>query len=533
MIRHRSLQFITPLLLLTAASGSSRGQQLEHRGFMIDMSRMKEVDEYYFDVVDQLALFGYNALYLHFSDDQGLTVELESHPELVSDYAMSQETVRRLIRHAASAGIEIIPEVEAWGHAGWILDVHPQLADSTDTGTLEMGNEAVYALLDAVIAEVAALFTSSRHIHIGMDEAWFPAVPDTTPELDRQIAAHVKRVADMVRSHSRTPMMWADMVTHRPRVLAELPRDIVMIDWRYWIDETDAETRKLKEAGFSVITAPAIVWYETRVHPGPHNWENLRRMTAIAHQLDLNGTVVTAWLPQRYPPGVLPHAIAYAAYLMQDTAAITLADAMARFTSSYFGSEDPALVSAFGRLAGIESSREDLLATFWSDSASFAVRLTPENRARDVSYLTRTTGLAHAFRNQRPAVQRNDDAYESYVLLAELLEFLGRRRALPAAVRHAIDAAEAERNRGNRGMAIDRLETMAEEVRVLEATRRSLIGRLDDHWDRYRYPDHPLRNNGGANSLMWWLKEQSHHTYAHSALIEWLETTAETTRRQR
>jgi N-acetyl-beta-hexosaminidase len=65
----------------TTVSGA---QQLEHRGFMIDMTRMKEVDEYYFDLVDQLALFGYNALYLHFSDDQGLTVELESHPELVS-----------------------------------------------------------------------------------------------------------------------------------------------------------------------------------------------------------------------------------------------------------------------------------------------------------------------------------------------------------------------------------------------------------------------------------------------------------------
>jgi hypothetical protein len=32
-------------------------------------------------------------------------------------------------------------------------------------------------------------------------------------------------------------------------------------------------------------------------------------------------------------------------------------------------------------------------------------------------------------------------------------------------------------------MAIDRLQTMAEEVRALETTRRSLIGRLDDHWD--------------------------------------------------
>ena len=86
---------------------------------MIDMARMKEVDEYYFDLVDQLARFDYNALYLHFSDDQGLTVQLESHPELVSAHAMSRETVRRLVRHAADAGIEVIPEVEAWGHAGW------------------------------------------------------------------------------------------------------------------------------------------------------------------------------------------------------------------------------------------------------------------------------------------------------------------------------------------------------------------------------------------------------------------------------
>jgi hypothetical protein len=60
-----------------------------------------------------------------------------------------------------------------------------------------------------------------------------------------------------------------------------------------------------------------------------------------------------------------------------------------------------------------------------------------------------------------------------------------------------------------------------------------MIGRLDDHWDRYRYADHPLKNNGGANSLMWWLKDQSHHSYAHSDVIEWLETTAEATRRQR
>jgi hypothetical protein len=56
--RHSIASRNAPLLLFTAAHGSSHGQQLEHRGFMIDMSRMKEADEYYFDLVDQLALFG-------------------------------------------------------------------------------------------------------------------------------------------------------------------------------------------------------------------------------------------------------------------------------------------------------------------------------------------------------------------------------------------------------------------------------------------------------------------------------------------
>ena len=321
-------------------------------------------------------------------------------------------------------------------------------------------------------------------------------------------------------------MMWADMVTHRPRVLAALPRDVVMIDWRYWIRETAAESRTLQAAGFPVITAPAIMWYETRVHPGTHNWENLRRMTAVAHELDLRGTVVTAWLPQRYPPGVLPHAIAYAAYLMEDAVPIALADAMARFTSSYFGSRDPALVAAFVRLAGIESAREDLFATFWTDTATFAARLTPENRARDAAYLARTAGIAGAFRGARPIVRKNKDAYESYILLGELLEYLGRRRVLPAAARYAIDAAAAERDRGNSGMAADRLRTMAAEVRALEAARRSLITRLDEHWDKYRYADHPLKSGGGPNSLMWWLKEEGHHAYLNSGLIELLEATA-------
>ena len=42
MIKQCALQFITILLVFSAAPDSIRAQQLEHRGFMIDMTRISQ-----------------------------------------------------------------------------------------------------------------------------------------------------------------------------------------------------------------------------------------------------------------------------------------------------------------------------------------------------------------------------------------------------------------------------------------------------------------------------------------------------------
>ncbi|MFW5973443.1 MAG: hypothetical protein ACOCTG_05565, partial [Bacteroidota bacterium] len=273
-----------------------------------------------------------------------------------------------------------------------------------------------------------------------------------------------------------------------------------------------------------VITGPAIMWYETRVHPGPHNWENVRRLVGVARDLRLQGSVVTAWLPQRYVPGVLPHAIAYAGLLMQDPEMADPEVSMASFVHTYFGTDDPEVARAFVRLAGIESTRSDLFATFWSDEASFSERLTPENRAQDSAYLHRVAGLGHAFKRLEERIARNHQDFQAYVLLADLLEYLGSRRTLPAAVDYALAQAQVERERGNEGMAADRLATMTAHLHALRAARLHLIDRMNEHWDHYRYPDHPLKSGGGPNSLMWWLKDDRHHAFAEQELVERLES---------
>lgn len=494
---------------------------LAHRGLMIDMAREKERDEYYFDLLDQLALFGYNALYLHFTDNEGCAIQLRSYPQFSTPYAMSQKTLAQLIAAGNERGIEIIPEIESWGHARWILAHFPALGDPVMPKiTLALGNEAVYPILDAVIGEVAELFPG-RYIHLGFDEAWWGEQKppnDGSEEVDLAIAAHTNRVCTSVFHRGKTPMLWDDMVVRRPRVLARIDKRVVMVNWEYWTDVTGERAKRLSTAGFAVVTGPALMWAACRVLPGPDNLENVRRMTGIAHDQHLMGTVTTVWLPQRYVPGVLPHAIAYAGRCMRDPSATDVAGAMAEFVSRYFGTDDQEIVAAFVQLSGIDNLAQDLDAAFWRTPEHFETRLKPEFRARDQAFAVAVAGLRGILARRADQVRRHQTDYQAYVLLGGVLEYLAARRNLPAAIQVALGSATDSLAGGRRQAAADRLRAVVAQMDSLERQRHALVAQLDCHWDSYRYSDDPLKRSGGTSSLMWYLTSEETNGYGSAFL---------------
>jgi hexosaminidase len=174
------------------------------RGAMLDISR------HYFDAgfikktLSSLAIFDYNTLHLHLTDDQGWRLESKVFPALHevgsvrkhsqnnhglldptydgkehSGY-LTHEDVREIISHAQSLGVQVVPEINIPGHTGALLAAYPQYG--INQNSVEVSGRwgisdyllrpfpDTFEFLEKVFTEVASLFPS-EYIHVGGDES--------------------------------------------------------------------------------------------------------------------------------------------------------------------------------------------------------------------------------------------------------------------------------------------------------------------------------------------------------------------------
>ncbi|MFI5853473.1 beta-N-acetylhexosaminidase [Streptomyces parvulus] len=236
------------------------------RAAMLDVSRhfftVDEVKQY----IDRVALYKYNKLHLHLSDDQGWRIAVDSWPRLAT-YGGSTEVgggpggyytkddYKEILRYAASRHLEVVPEIDMPGHTNAALasyaelncdGVAPPLYTGTQVGfsSLCVGKEVTYDFVDDVVRELAAL-TPGRYLHIGGDEA------HSTPHED--FVAFMKRVQPIVAKYGKTVVGWHQLASAEPAGGALV---------QYWgLDRTsDAEKAQVAEAarnGTGLILSPA------------------------------------------------------------------------------------------------------------------------------------------------------------------------------------------------------------------------------------------------------------------------------------
>ena len=174
------------------------------RGAMLDISR------HYFDAafikktLSSLAIFDYNTLHLHLTDDQGWRLESKVFPLLHevgskrkhsqnnhglleptyddkehSGY-ITQDEVREIVSHARSLGIQVVPEINIPGHTGALLAAYPQFGINQKqvevSGRWGISDNLLrpfpetFEFLERVFQEVASIFPA-EYIHVGGDES--------------------------------------------------------------------------------------------------------------------------------------------------------------------------------------------------------------------------------------------------------------------------------------------------------------------------------------------------------------------------
>lgn len=192
------------------------------RGLSLDVARSFLPVSYLEQQIDRMALFKFNRLHLHLTDDQGWRIEIKRYPKLMEIGGASavqggrpgyytQDELRHLVRYAQARGITLVPEIDMPGHVQAALASYHELACDGVTNLAPYAGVAVgfsvlclekpdvvYPFVQHVLEEVAAIFPS-EYIHMGGDEI-----------KDPRYAEFVSRTSAMVIAMGRKPIAWEE-----------------------------------------------------------------------------------------------------------------------------------------------------------------------------------------------------------------------------------------------------------------------------------------------------------------------------------
>jgi hypothetical protein len=493
---------LTTNLRATPATSSPEGAPIH--GIMADAARTPEKFEYYERLIDFCTEWGLNAIQLRLTDDEGCALRFESHPELVTHRnAFSKKEMGKLVDYGVEHGVNLIPEIESFGHTTYITGVpkYAELSDRgangapQDTGIIPLHPKTL-AIFRDLYSEIASIFPS-HFIHGGCDEVNWGGSEFSQHALQSktrtQIWAEYLNFLDVIaRGLGKELIVWGDRVLRghyqpareasangEPEILALLNKSVIVMDYNY--EEPDpVYVRKLAQkaidSGHRVMGAPA--WGYCRWGPRAGTVQ-LRNIDAYADgHRGLSGSlgvIVTNWNPSRYLPDAIWDGFAYAAVALNESSTAARNTAFRRFVETHYAAQWTPLW-------------EDVFRTIY-DTAPYSPDccspwMTPRLIApwHNDQELTSTLKLGSSdfppytrLRSQllfcQGTVRKNLDDFSSFQLCADYLEHLFWRATSVV--------EEAQRKDGSKGSASLLIHTVAERD-------RQLLERLDADWDRER-----------------------------------------------
>ena len=266
------------------------------RGCHLDVSRQFYPVADILRLIDILAWNKLNIFHWHLTDDEAWRLEIKAYPALTEIGARrgpdevlvpqlgdgaetraghyTQDDIRRIVAHAASLGVAVVPEIDIPGHNTAALFSLPELVDGQEApdsyhavqgyanNALNPAVEFTYEFLGKVFDEVVTLFPS-EYIHIGGDEvaegAWLCS-PLCQALMKREKLAgtaelqsyFLKRIKMMLSERGRKLAGWNE-VSHGGGV----DRDgTLLMAW-----EKPAVGVELAQQGYDVVMTPGQAYY--------------------------------------------------------------------------------------------------------------------------------------------------------------------------------------------------------------------------------------------------------------------------------
>ncbi len=261
------------------------------------------------ELVDLLALFNFDQLQLHFSENEGFRIESEQYPWLASKEHLSKGEVRELIQYAHAKYIEIIPDLDTPGHLMHALADKPEwrldkrMADGSiqkDPKALDILNPEAVAFIHSLYREYGELFCDCRYFHIGADEfVPFDQLHDY-PTLEKYAAEkygsaasgievfieYVNETIEYVRQLGFVPLVWNDGFYRVNRTEGlHLSKDCVVSYWTRW-DRNMAPVETFLEQGYTVINHNDNYFYYVLGEHASYDYPTYEKIMADWHPVN-------------------------------------------------------------------------------------------------------------------------------------------------------------------------------------------------------------------------------------------------------
>ncbi len=282
------------------------------RGVMLDVSRGRVPRlKALLGLVDHLADFKLNEFQLY---TEHTFAYRNCRPVWRGWGALTGAEMRKLDARCRKLGFELVPNQNSFGHLRqWLA--HPPLLKLAETSepwpdqggaflrypsTLAPANPGTLPFLRKLYDELLPNFTSP-HFNVGCDETW-----DLGRGQSRKLCAtkgkgrvyldFLKQIHRETNRRKKRMMFWGDIILNYPKLIRELPKDIVALNWGYEASHPfEREAAAFARSKIPFYVCPGTSTWMSMIGRHDNAFANLRKAALAGLKHGAIGFLITDW----------------------------------------------------------------------------------------------------------------------------------------------------------------------------------------------------------------------------------------------
>jgi hypothetical protein len=282
------------------------------RGVMLDISRGRVPKlETLLDLAEKLSDLKINELQLY-------TEHTFAYKKFKSVWqgwgALTGAEIRKLDAHCRELGIDLVPNQNSFGHLRYFLE-DPRLKKLGELSapyesetenflrrptTLASNHSGTLPFLRGLYDELLPNF-SSRFFNIGGDETWDLGKGQSRKLCEakgngRVYLDFIKKIQREVARRDKRIMIWGDIILKYPKLIRELPKNIIALNWGYEADHPfEKEAARFAKAKIPFYVCPGTSTWQTLVGKHDNALANLRAAAKAGKKFGAIGFLNTDW----------------------------------------------------------------------------------------------------------------------------------------------------------------------------------------------------------------------------------------------